>query len=941
MALIVGCMTLIGFVYFQVNMSQAAKDIQKSETQMSSNKQSASQRSSKKESVIQKKQPLEPIQPLRTIAIDDGIHNWQEVSQATIESIPVGDKQTLNYTFGNDDGTLEEQKSADSSTLTKGMPPKMNIFLVDNGRKIPFSYFPARGLTSSYDYALTKEKDQTGQSIGDTSISRHFNSFKVYRGTDSKGQAVLKAEGQVQYLIDTYQVELVLRPSLKKPVIQQELYIANDSYLLPREAGIFFAKDTALNGNDGAPVYAQADNAGLSIANDGYKLFMNMNTADGPLHYMATDFSRSGLAYDSSNYAYRHYRPATFSGVGLEVDNLAEGAVAYNGPDSTYSAKWGWINFKPGEVHHYQTDIGMTSKGTVVPSAKKTYVNNMNSENYNQVGDRLTFSLAAHNTGFDSHWENVTVTDKVPTALDVNPDSIRVKRANGEIVKMPASAYNSQDHILTVKLPDSLADNDWETVLFDATVNKPGEGWVLTNTMHAEGGTDQIAGAEDATKILIHKKQVALDKQVRNETMGEKDYQTTTTVHPDDTVDYRIRFSADDKMTDKITTTELQDTLPKGLTLVPDSILIKYSDGTSEKASDLKAVKLHALTAGQHADIEYQVKVAHDQIPDIDLKNTVTSKTAIADSTTVLRSATDVTVKSAKPAKGQITFHYIDRATGSPIGAKAVTVKGLIGKPVSETTLADVSGHQDPNQIRPANIPSYVPVDYTYQADLSTAKFYRIKDVDPLITATPQDYTFRYERSRLAMTVPADMNFNPTSDTQAERTYYLPGQREGDKKVPYGVEVSDYWGINDWQLGVSQTTQFTGQYTDHYQKTRDVQLDNAQLQFNNANFKLVQTDGNNSQQNNDQIESIAAFSLIPGDKPKTLVTYHKSGQYRHQQTDNKGNLTYDLPGYSIYQYRFGDPQTADYSIGLHVPQTTKRYQTHYQTTLKWHLTVAP
>lgn len=655
----------------------------------------------------------------------------------------------------------------------------MNIFLVDNGRKIPFSYFPARGLTSSYDYALTKEKDQTGQSIGDTSISRHFNSFKVYRGTDSKGQAVLKAEGQVQYLIDTYQVELVLRPSLKKPVIQQELYIANDSYLLPREAGIFFAKDTALNGNDGAPVYAQADNAGLSIANDGYKLFMNMNTADGPLHYMATDFSKSGLAYDSSNYDYRHYRPATFSGVGLEADNLAE------------------------------------------------------------------------------------------------------------------------------------------------------------------GGTDQIAGAEDATKILIHKKQVALDKQVRNETMGEKDYQTTTTVHPDDTIDYRIRFSADDKMTDKISTTELQDTLPKGLTLVPDSILIKYSDGTSEKASDLKAVKLHALTAGQHADIEYQVKVAHDQIPDIDLKNTVTSKTAIADSTTVLRGATDATVKSAKPAKGQITFHYIDWATGSPIGAKAVTVKGLIGKPVSEATLADVSGHQDPNQIRPANIPSYVPVDYTDQADLSTAKFYRIKDVDPLITATPQDYTFRYERSRLAMTVPADMNFNPTSDTQAERTYYLPGQREGDKKVPYGVEVSDYWGINDWQLGVSQTTQFTGQYTDHYQKTRDVQLDNAQLQFNNANFKLVQTDGNNSQQNNDQIESIAAFSLIPGDKPKTLVTYHKSGQYRHQQTDNKGNLTYDLPGYSIYQYRFGDPQTADYSIGLHVPQTTKRYQTHYQTTLKWHLTVAP
>lgn len=119
--------------------------------------------------------------------------------------------------------------------------------------------------------------------------------------------------------------------------------------------------------------------------------------------------------------------------------------------------------------------------------------------------------------------------------------------------------------------------------------------------------------------------------------MGEKTIKQQRLIHPDDTIDYRI-VSADDKMTDKISTTELQDTLPKGLTLVPDSILIKYSDRTGEKASDLRRliIKLHALTAGQHADIEYQVKVA--MIPDTryQFKNTVTSKTAIADSTTVL-----------------------------------------------------------------------------------------------------------------------------------------------------------------------------------------------------------------------------------------------------------------------------------------------------------------
>lgn len=924
MALIIWCITIVGLVYFQKGISYA-----KTDGQISSS------------SVIQKKHQLEPIGPQRTVSINDGITNWKEVSQATIGSIPVGDHQTLNYTFGNDDGTLREQKYSSSTTLTSGMPPKMDIFLTDNGHKVTFSYFSDKGLTSSYDYAYTDQPNVQKQSINDTAIAKHLNSFKVYRGTDEKGQTVLKATGTADLSGATYQVELVLRPSLKKPVIQQELYLVNDNNYFPRTGGIFFAKDTALDGNDGAPVYAQGNNAGLYIANGGYKLFMNMNTPSAPLHYMATDFARSNTDYGSSNYAYRSYRPATFSGIGLEADNLAEGNVAYGGRDSSYSAKWGWETFNPGEVHHYQTDIGMTSKGTVVPEVKKSYINNDNSDNYNQVGDRLTFSLAAHNTGVNSSWDDVTVTDQVPTAFDVDPASIRVKLTDGTMVKLPASTYDETQHLLTAKLPAGIGDNAWETVLFDATINKTGEGHVLTNEMHAKGGQKTVISADDAIKIVVQKNMLDLDKLVKNETMGDKDYQKTTTVHPDDTLAYRIFLVTDSKLTATLAPITLQDTLPKGLFLVPGSIQIYYNDGTSEKADELNAIKVRALKANDSAIIEYKVKVAHDQAENVDLKNIVTAKAPIVGSKTILKANAETTVKSAKPVRGQITFHYIDRATGGVIGPKMVTLKGLIGKPVSSANLTDVSGHQDPNQIRPANIANFVPVDYTNQADLSTAKFERIKDVDPLFTATPQDYTFRYERSRLAMTVPTDMNFKPTSDTQTERTYYLPGQREGTKKVPYGVEVSDYWGINDWQLGVSQATQFTGQYTDQYQKTRDVQLDNAQLQFNNANFKLVQTDGNNSQQGNNQIESKSGFNLTPGAEPQTVVTYHKSGQYRHQQTDNKGNLTYDLPGYSIYQYRFGDSQTADYSIGLHVPQTTKRYQTHYQTTLKWHLTVAP
>ncbi|MCS8617775.1 hypothetical protein EFE01_08610 [Latilactobacillus curvatus] len=111
-------------------------------------------------------------------------------------------------------------------------------------------------------------------------------------------------------------------------------------------------------------------------------------------------------------------------------------------------------------------------------------------------------------------------------------------------------------------------------------------------------------------------------------------------------------------------------------------------------------------------------------------------------------------------------------------------------------------------------------------------------------------------------------------------------------------------------------------------------LDNAYLSFDYGLFKTLQSTGNTTK---DDVETRDHFKLTPGAPATTIVTYHKKGHYLSAQQDNTGNQQYDLPGYSVYQYQFGDQQTMDYSVGLHVPAATKRYK----TTLTWNLTAAP
>lgn len=926
--------------------SSKATASESKQTSSSESKTSDTSQKSESKSVIQD-QSRTGIMP--TATINDGVTGWQDATQSTIASI-VLDKatnKTLNYTFGNSDGSLTWDQGNGSSP-SGVMPPRFNVFIRDNGKLVESSYKSTSGMGGSYDYSLLTRRNDALPNIRTSATSAKLSFTKYYQATDAKGQKILKMVGKFTAqgsTIPNYTVEYLLRPSLEKPSVQQELYIYSTA-TTPVEGGIFFAKDTSLNGNDGVPVYAQADNQGMYIADGSYKLFLNMGVDDGPTKFNAMNFHRSG-DYGTSDYALNGYLPATFDGTGVEAKNLKEGTAVYTGSDSAYSAKWNWQTFQPDTVYHYRSDLGIATSGLVVPEAKETYVNHTTQDQKNHVHDTVNIKMTAHNLGYNSEWKNINISSKIPDELDIDTATIKAVLNNGDQVTIAPSAYDKTTRMLTVKLPKNLVDNEWSSVTFDATINNKASGTTIKSSMLAktEGGTGNFDTATDDMEIPVELAPVNIEKTVLNETEKETTFKKTAIGHIKDTLDYQVKITVPKQGAIMTNSVLADDLAKKGLELVPGSVKLEYSDKTVEKPTSVKNISLKKMSPGDSVTLTYQVKVKEDVATGTVLKNTVLYVGEQANNG-MTGNQDDATVTIEKPKISEVHFKYIDRKTGDPIATEVIAT-GNINSKVSDLKATDISTGQDPNKIRPAYIEGYTPIDFTTDTDLNTAVFADIKDVDPVIDANVVTYTFRYEKTRLAITsLPTKMNFGKFDTTQADRTFYLPAPtaqpRSGLNKNPYSIEISDFWGIENWTLSVEQAQQFHGQYTKPDSlSTQNVELDGAQLQFNNAKF-TTHTEANHSISNaQDKVTAAPDFKLTPGGAPTKVIDYQRSGQYLKKDSDNTGGLAYDNPGYSIHKYQFGDERTADYSIGLHVPESTKRYKTEYTTSLKWNLTVAP
>ena len=927
---------------------------------------------------------------LKAEAINDGV-DWNPVAvpQTTRLEVPLDKSgQTILYTFGNGDGSLQYQSTlypeeVDPPTITGKMPPKLNVFIKDvDGKLYPATkYGLDMGTSSSYDFGMTLDGSILFLSLHEYSIPYLMDKeYQIFEGTTKLGKPALKAVGTstVQGVKLVVQLELV--PDDEKPVLHEEMYIkAADTNT---SAGVFYAQEPGISGYN-ANVFTLGKGHGLYLTGDSdLKAIISTNVKDGPFAF-ADAIVQQGRITDlaTANYAISNYQ----NGRGWEAGGQEwrqEPNFDITNTKSAYSAKFKWRTIDPDHYEHYRVDFGLVDAGVVVPDASVEYTNDSQPDDgKNHVRDEVTITMEANNQGVKSSWDNLTLTAPVPKGLSIDDSSIKglTDFATGSEAEVPveSSSYDAKTRMLTVKLPKDLADGQWEAVRYKASFNSYASGELNTQKMEVKGG-DTIYNKATAEKdIPVEKFPNGLVKEVKNASQKETEYHEQTEVSPTETLDYKVDFWVN-KDGDDISGISLDDNLGNGkLDYVKGSGKLEYSDGTKEDVPDSAIVNNQLkvtprnMKTGEKVTLTYQAKVKADTPFPSEISNRVifsgntVNEPGIAD-------YTSAKVKVVKPKAGDVIFRYIDRKTGEKI-AKDVKVHGPSDKHVSEYEAADewkmselqadgttwADSTQDANKIRPAHIADYTPIDYIVGDDL-TASPEKVADVDPVIKSGEQIYTFRYEKTRLAITaLPTKMNFGAFYDTQADRTFYLPAPtatpRSGNQKTPYGIEITDYWGISNWSLDVKQLHQFSGEYVPHDERTRidspspkQVTLSGAQLQFSNAEFSTVHTKDNDTQ-GTDEVKSLDHFELNPNGIPKRLVTYTKKGHYMQKDGTN-GTIaadgtdtlnTYDYPGSSVYKYQFGDEKSADYSIGLHVPSRTKRYTTNYSTTLLWNLTVAP
>ncbi|MGM7317090.1 WxL domain-containing protein [Enterococcus casseliflavus] len=198
-----------------------------------------------------------------------------------------------------------------------------------------------------------------------------------------------------------------------------------------------------------------------------------------------------------------------------------------------------------------------------------------------------------------------------------------------------------------------------------------------------------------------------------------------------------------------------------------------------------------------------------------------------------------------------------------------------------------------------------------------------VDPVDPLDPETEVDPENKPElpedQGLLSIDFVSSFNFGSHAISATDQTCYAQPQRllNEDETVNESEERPNYVQVSDrrpkdkrngWQLAVTQNTQFAT-VTGH-------SLLGAQLQLRNQ--QVVTAQGGKEP----ALQATNPLTLVPGNK-RTLL--------RAEGTEGTGT----------WIYRFGDAETAQESIALHVPKEATPHAESYKTTLTWELSIVP
>ncbi|MEJ1320047.1 hypothetical protein QY890_04515 [Latilactobacillus sakei] len=520
---------------------------------------------------------------------DDGIPNWVQKTKTEVGSkaFQGSTSRFLNYTFGGVNGGIDaEADSKISSYNIQGS--QINIFIKDNNKTIG-AFFKgedtsSKAVRTSTGFGIVFEPNESNDGPKQAILANKLTNKAYFVGHDSEGNLVSKIMGQFERNGKTLIAEILLRPSLSgTTAVQQELYLKNDT-TQSVSYGTFIGQDTMLNGNDKVPMSSMGNNAGLYITQNPYKLAINMKVPDGPINYAAQTWTRRNPWFDG-------FTPRNFSGTGLEQKNLEEGYTVLKNSDTSYTAKWPFATLAPGESQHYRQDIGITKAPDVAPEAYKEYQNETSTDGSNRPGDNIKFTLRAHNSGLDSSWSDVSFSDIIPSEFQINTNSIRLINQSGQEITISPSAYNEVTRELKVTVPNSVKDNQWVSVTFEAKALTTASGRTVRNTVNVVGIDSNVNQQERSVSAIVDvpfiKVQLPeLTKKVKNISRLDAKYATETEASIGDEIGYKLVFT--NTNSEEVPEAIIEDPLDSDLD-EPSAVHVSYKDsnGSEVRSEDL------------------------------------------------------------------------------------------------------------------------------------------------------------------------------------------------------------------------------------------------------------------------------------------------------------------------------------------------------------------
>lgn len=590
---------------------------------------------------------------------DDGITNWQSRTSNSIAQLPIGGKISLGYAFGlaqNTSGLVSEMgdNTITNNSIASGNNinySKMNVFLNDGGTYISSVFQSGYKYNStnksgvsmtSPDFLLapsdsTKEITAKNFSILGAGTNSNNNGNpgmtdkKYFAGTDENGNPAYKivgnyvrTQGSTNNGNYDLEAEILLRASpSNSAIVQRELYLKNKG-TTSQKFTILFGEDTKMGdsngGNDMVPIRGMENRDGLSIQTsyNGHdlRLIVSNQTPDGFDNYAGEENTTGGTGM---NWA-KGFTPATVSGTG---DELLEPTIT-KAMDTAYSLKWNPTTLAVGDTAHYSSTMGVTAKPYSIPTAAKTFTNESRSGSVNKVGDKLKFTLKMVNNGYGAQWNYKSLSDKIPSGLQLDTSSIKQSFNGDKFTALDSSqySYDSSSQKLSVTPEQALTDEQDETITYEATItnsalNNLDPDGNLTNTATFSGSDynispNKVDSYDASVKIPVSPADFSytFTKKVKNVTNNETSFKDSTTAKSGDTVDYFIEFKVNSNSKDTMLDgSQFTDTLASGLQQT-GTVKIKGSgDSTPYNNGSTINTRVTSIGKGQSLTVEFQAKV--------------------------------------------------------------------------------------------------------------------------------------------------------------------------------------------------------------------------------------------------------------------------------------------------------------------------------------------